>query len=85
MMGMTEKVPQADEHSLQHFISEARWDEREVLDFVALEANKWLGGQANSSLVVDESGFEKKGKNSVGVARQWNGRQDRQRPSRCKM
>ena len=73
MTRMAEKVVQADEQSLQHFISKAQWDEQKVLDFIALEADKWLGGQADRSLVVDESGFEKKGKHSVGVARQWNG------------
>ena len=40
-----------------------------------MEANGWLGGTADSCFVVDESGFAKKGKHSVGVARQWNGRQ----------
>ena len=32
-----------------------------------------LGGD-ESCLLLDESGFEKKGEHSVGVARQWNGR-----------
>jgi len=46
-----------------------------VLDQVALEANGWLGGTQDSCFLLDESGFAKKGKHSVGVARQWNGRQ----------
>jgi len=75
MERMAEKVPEADEQSLQHFITEADWDEREVLDLVALEANKHLGGHSDSCLIIDESGFDKKGKHSVGVARQWNGNQ----------
>jgi len=73
MERMAERVPDADEQSLQHFITDADWSEREVLDLVALEANKLLGGRADSSLIVDESGFAKKGVKSVGVARQWNG------------
>jgi SRSO17 transposase len=73
MERMAERVPEADEQSLQHFISEAQWSEREVLDLVALEADKALGGRKDSCLVVDESGFDKKGMKSVGVARQWNG------------
>jgi SRSO17 transposase len=32
-----------------------------------------LGGKEDSCLIVDESGFAKKGKKSVGVSRQWNG------------
>jgi SRSO17 transposase len=31
-----------------------------------------LGGKEDSCLIVDESGFAKKGKKSVGVSRQWN-------------
>jgi len=73
MERMAEKVPDADEQSLQHFITEADWSEREVLDLVALETNKHLGGRADSCLIVDESGFDKKGTKSAGVSRQWNG------------
>lgn len=72
-MSTAEKVPDADEQSLQHFITESNWSEREVLDLVALEVNNHLGGRADSCLIVDESGFDKKGTKSVGVARQWNG------------
>jgi SRSO17 transposase len=34
-----------------------------------------LGGTADSCLLIDESGFAKKGTHSVGVKRQWCGRQ----------
>ena len=44
------------------------------MDPVALEADRWLGGHHNSCLLIDESGFRKSGKHSVGVARQWCGR-----------
>ncbi|MDM8567454.1 transposase [Candidatus Halobeggiatoa sp. HSG11] len=37
------------------------------------EADAQLGGKEDSCLIVDESGFAKKGKKSVGVSRQWNG------------
>ena len=43
------------------------------MDQVAQEVNQLLGGD-ESCLLLDESGFEKKGEHSVGVARQWNGR-----------
>jgi SRSO17 transposase len=33
-----------------------------------------LGGEVGTGLNIDESAFTKKGKKSVGVARQWNGR-----------
>ena len=57
----------------QHFLSDSPWDHRAVFKQVARDVDKILGG-AGSVLVIDESGFEKKGKMSVGVARQWTGR-----------
>ena len=75
MERMEEAVVAADEQRLQHMLTDSDWDHRAVLDQVAMEANGWLGGTADSCFVVDESGFAKKGKHSVGVARQWNGRQ----------
>lgn len=74
MEKMAEVVPDSDEQSLQHFLSNSRWDERSVMDHVARDANRHLGGQAGSALLIDEAGITKKGKKSVGVARQWNGR-----------
>ncbi len=74
MERMTEVVPDSDEQVLQHFLSHSSWDERGVLDQVALEADTLLGGSAESALLIDESGITKKGNHSVGVARQWNGR-----------
>ena len=75
MERMEETVVEADEQRLQHMLTDSDWDHRAVLDQVAMEANEWLGGTADSCFLVDESGFAKKGNHSVGVARQWNGRQ----------
>jgi SRSO17 transposase len=74
MERMAEVVPESDDQALQHFLSNSRWDERGVLDQVALQANALLGGTPQSALLIDESGISKKGQHSVGVARQWNGR-----------
>ncbi len=74
MERMAEVVPESDEQVLQHFLTNYDWDERGVLDQVALDADALLGGAEDSSLLIDESGFTKKGNKSVGVARQWNGR-----------
>ena len=74
MERMAEVVPESDEQVLQHFLSNSNWDERGVLDQVALEADALLGGTPESGLLIDESGITKKGNKSVGVARQWNGR-----------
>jgi SRSO17 transposase len=67
-------VPESDEQALHHFISNSPWDERPVLDQVARDANALLGGTDESFLLIDESGFPKKGRDSVGVGRQWCGR-----------
>ncbi|MDJ0891823.1 MAG: IS701 family transposase [Gammaproteobacteria bacterium] len=74
MERMAEVVPESDEQVLQHFLTNSDWDERGVLDQVALDADALLGGSEDSALLMDESGFTKKGNKSVGVARQWNGR-----------
>jgi SRSO17 transposase len=71
---MEEVVPDCDYQSLHHFLSESEWEARDVLDQVAVEVDRHLGGSADSCLLLDESSFEKKGKKSVGVARQWSGR-----------
>jgi len=44
------------------------------LDQVAREADRLLGGSESSCLLIDETSFQKKGENSVGVERQWSGR-----------
>lgn len=73
MERMEEAIPDADHQALQHMLSESAWSERAVLDQVAQEAHRLLGGHADSSLLIDESGCPKKGTRSVGVARQWCG------------
>ena len=68
-----EVVPQTDEQALQQFLSDSPWDYQAVMDHVASDANVLLG-RNDSALLLDESGVGKKGKHSVGVARQWCGR-----------
>lgn len=75
MERMEEVVPDCDYQSLQHFLSNSEWDARAVLDQVARDADRHLGGSVDSCLLLDESAFAKKGTKSVGVARQWSGRQ----------
>ncbi len=74
MERMEEVVDGADYEATQQFISGSPWDARMVMDRVAREADGVIGGSSNTCLVIDESGFTKKGKESVGVARQHNGR-----------
>jgi len=71
---IAETVPGADHQRVQHFISDAPWDESKTLQEVSTQANGILGGTPLSFLIGDESGFSKKGGSSAGVARQHNGR-----------
>jgi SRSO17 transposase len=73
MERMEEKVPESNEQALQHFVTNSPWDERALLNKVADDASKLLGGN-DSCLLIDETSFPKKGKKSVGVARQYCGR-----------
>jgi len=73
MERMAEVVPDSCDQSLQHFLSNSNWDERVVMDQVALETSDLIGDGQNTALIIDESYFAKKGIKSVGVARQWNG------------
>ena len=73
MERMEEVVSESDYEVLQQFISSSPWSARDVINKVAVEADDLLGGGCDVGLLIDESGFAKKGKSSVGVSRQWNG------------
>ena len=74
MERMVEVVEGSEYQSLHHFVSASTWDATAVMDQVAMQADAALGGSVDSCLLLDETSFEKKGDQSVGVARQWNGR-----------
>lgn len=57
----------------QHLLDRARWDVDELRDRVRRYALDGLADSAGGVLVIDESGFAKKGQTSVGVARQFTG------------
>ncbi len=71
---MTEVVQGTKYQSLHHFTTHSPWAHRPVMDQVALDADRLLGGSSDTALIIDESSLPKKGKKSVGVARQWCGR-----------
>lgn len=74
MERMAEVVPDTNDQSYQHFMTESPWSHREVMDQVAKDVDDAFGDSQDRFLVVDESANAKKGDKSVGVARQWNGR-----------
>ena len=71
---MAEVVPDSKSRNLQQFLTHSKWKHREVIDHVAHDADKFLGDSRQACLLIDESGFGKQGRRSVGVARQWLGR-----------
>jgi SRSO17 transposase len=70
---MAEAIGEARPRGVQHLLNDAHWDADEVRedlgDYVAFH----LGDQGSGVLIVDETGFLKKGEKSVGVARQYTG------------
>ena len=69
---MAETVAESGYQQLHHMLSESNWDRRGVRRQLVTDANVHFGYA--SGLLIDESGFAKKGEMSAGVARQWNGR-----------
>lgn len=74
MEKMSEVVVESDYHRLHHMISDAQWDCAQVRKELVADANHHRLGSAQSGLLIDGSGFSKKGEKSAGVQRQWNGR-----------
>ena len=63
----------ANYHQMQHFITESNWDERTVIDQVSKEVSSILPKSKLTGLIIDESGWVKKGDKSVGVGWQYCG------------
>ena len=71
---MIEEVPESNWDSVQNFISDSPWQHEPLLKRIGQDMNALLGDNSDNYLLFDESAFTKKGKKSVGVCRQWNGR-----------
>jgi SRSO17 transposase len=69
---MAEELGEANAHGVQRLLEEADWDEEAVRDELRTYVIEQLGAP-DGILVVDETGFVKKGKKSAGVARQYSG------------
>lgn len=77
---MAERIPNSDYDQLQHFITYSPWDALGVMKSMSQKLYTTLTTTANGidsptslGLILDESGWEKSGKKSVGVARQYIG------------
>ncbi|MDZ7584692.1 MAG: transposase [Thiobacillus sp.] len=73
MERMVDVVAGSCPQRLHHMLSESAWDRAGVLRQLVADANAHFE-RGGTALVIDESGFAKKGEHSAGVARQWNGR-----------
>lgn len=59
------------EQALQQFINQSPWDEQAVLDGLQTWVARHFGAEGH--LILDDTGFPKQGRHSVGVARQYTG------------
>jgi len=69
---LAEHSGEAHPRGIQRLLDEAEWDVDAVRDDLRLYVVDQLG-QTNGVLIVDETGFLKKGTKSAGVARQYSG------------
>jgi SRSO17 transposase len=69
---LAEHAGEATPDGMQHLLARAAWDADQVRDDLRAYVVEHLGHE-QAVLVVDETGFLKKGRKSVGVQRQYSG------------
>src|SRR3712207_1628701 len=70
---IAEAIGERDPQGVQRLLNSAKWDADAVRDDLRGYVLEHLGGEGTGVLIVDETGFLKKGEKSVGVARQYTG------------
>ena len=70
---MAEAIGERDPQGVQRLLNAAKWDADEVRDDLREYVVEHLGDEETGALIVDETGFLKKGEKSAGVARQYTG------------
>jgi len=68
---MAERLPDGNEQALQQFLNQSPWEWEPVRERIAKRMTAALG--EGGCWIVDDTGFPKQGKHSVGVARQYSG------------
>ena len=63
----------ARHQSLHHFVAQAEWSDAEMLQRVAQWVVPKMDLSGSGFWIIDDTGFPKQGKHSVGVARQYCG------------
>ncbi len=69
---IAESAGEATPDGVQRLLNTARWDAEQVRDDLRSYVVEYFG-DAEAVLIVDETGFLKRGEKSVGVARQYSG------------
>ena len=69
---LAEYAGHATPHGLQHLLSHSRWDADGLRDDLQAYAAEQLG-HTDGVLILDDTGFVKKGATSAGVQRQYSG------------
>ncbi len=70
---LAEVIGERDPQGVQRLLNSAKWNADEVRDDLRSYVVEHLGDKDTGILIVDETGFLKKGEKSVGVARQYTG------------
>ena len=65
-------MPETNEQQFNHLLTEMVWDEA-ALNRQRIAQMLTLESEGDGALIFDDTGFEKKGAHSVGVARQYTG------------
>jgi SRSO17 transposase len=69
---MAQVVPGTTQQNLQYLLTDLVWDEQ-ALNRQRIEQMLELPSEGDGALLIDDTGFVKKGNSSVGVARQYTG------------
>jgi SRSO17 transposase len=69
---LAEVVPETNEQQFNHLLTDMVWDEN-ALNRQRIARMQTLPSEGDGVLIFDDTGFEKKGRHSVGVARQYSG------------
>lgn len=70
---LAEALGEAGPQGVQRLFTDADWDAEAVRDMLRAYVVEHLGDEPSGVLVIDETGFLKKGTKSAGVARQYSG------------
>ena len=68
----------ARHQALHHFVAQAEWSDEEMLRGVAQWVVPGMDLESGAFWIIDDTGYPKKGKHSVGVARQYCGQLGKQ-------